>query len=132
MTTPLTISPAFARRLAVTRQRLSGLLPEPTPGNMLSVVRDLGCLQIDPINAVARSHLLVMFSRLGPYAVADLNKLIYEDRQLFEYWAHCASFVLTEDFQLFNHRMKRYPPREVSKTWLTQNEQLRTYIVSRI
>jgi len=132
MTAPLTITPTLARRLAVSRQRLSGPLPEPTTDNMLSVVRDLNCLQIDPINAVARSHLLVMFSRLGPYAVSDLNKLIYEDRQLFEYWAHCASFVLTEDFQLFDHRMKRYPQREVSKTWLTQNDKLRKYVVGHI
>ena len=64
----------------------------------MDVVRDLGCLQLDPISAVARSHLLVLWSRLGVYDLADLDRLIYEDRQLFEYWAHVASIVLTEDY----------------------------------
>lgn len=132
MPTPLTLSPTTARRLAIARQRLTGPLPEPTTDTMLSVVRDLGCVQIDPINAVARSHQLVMFSRLGPYDVADLNKFIYEDKQVFEYWAHCASFVLTEDFQLFQHRMQAYPQRPVSKKWLAENQKLKRYVLNNI
>ena len=63
-------------------------------------MRDLGCLQIDPISVVARSHLLVLWSRLGPYDVAHLDQLLWDDRSLFEYWAHAASIVLTEDFPI--------------------------------
>lgn len=132
MTTSLTLSPTTARRLAIARQRLAGPYPAPTPETMLSVARDLGCLQIDPINAVARSHLLVMFSRLGPYQIDDLNKLIYEDKHLFEYWAHCASFVLTEDFPLFQERMQRSPQRPASKAWLAQNLKLKKYVLNHI
>jgi hypothetical protein len=99
---------------------------------MLDVVRDIGCLQIDPISAVARSHLLVMFSRLGPYNVADLDKLIYEDKHLFEYWAHCASFVLTEDFPLFNALMRQYPTTERTRNWIKENEKLKRYVYNRI
>ncbi len=129
---PLTLSPQTVRRLAITRQRLTAPTPQPTGENMLSIARDLGCLQIDPINAVARSHLLVMFSRMGPYNVADLDKLIYEDKHLFEYWAHCASFVLTEDLPLFSPRMQRFPQRPVSKNWLAQNAKLRKYVYGQI
>ena len=50
------ISKINARRLAITRQRLSGDPAPATPAGIMEVVRDLGCLQLDPISAVARSH----------------------------------------------------------------------------
>jgi len=70
------ISPMLARRLAVTRQRLAGE-PRPSPGadGILDVVRDLGCLQLDPTSVVARSHLLELLSRLGTYDPAHLDAL---------------------------------------------------------
>lgn len=46
------ISLALARRLAITRQRLAGPRPAPGPAGLLEVARDLGCVQLDPINAV--------------------------------------------------------------------------------
>lgn len=104
-TSQLTISPETARQLVITRQHLNNT-PRPT---MLDVVRDLGCLQLDPISPVARSHQLVLWSRLGNYDLAELDKLLYEDRSLFEYWAHVASIVLTEDYPIHNYRMRGYP-----------------------
>src|SRR5262245_24943147 len=102
MTTSLRVlSPETARRLAVSRQRLAG--PRPTslqPGTMFDVIRDLGCVQLDPISVVARSHQLVLFSRLGKYDLAHLDKLLWEERRLFEYWAHAASIVLTEEYPI--------------------------------
>jgi uncharacterized protein YcaQ len=132
MNQTLTISPVTARRLAISRQHLAGPWPEPSRTAMLDLVRDLGCLQIDPISAVARSHLLVMASRLGPYPVAELEALIYEDRRLFEYWAHCASFVLTEDFPLFSPLMRRYPQSGRTRAWLQENARLKRYVLDRL
>ena len=67
---------------------------------MLAVCRSLRCLQLDPTNVVARTHLLVLFSRLGRFDPALLEQLAYDDRVLFEYWAHEASLVLSEDLPL--------------------------------
>jgi uncharacterized protein YcaQ len=61
-----TISATTARRLAITRQRLAGPSSKPNADGILDVVRDLGCLQLDPISVVAPSHQLVVFSRVGP------------------------------------------------------------------
>jgi uncharacterized protein YcaQ len=132
MTDILTISPLLARRLAITRQRLAGPTPKPDPVSMLDVTRDIGCLQLDPISVVARSHLLVMFSRLGPYEAAHLDKLLFEDRALFEYWAHCASIVLTEDYPLFSSLMRSFPWSDRTRQWVAQNEKLKRYALTRI
>ncbi len=131
------ISPVTARRLAITKQRLAGTRPAATPGGILEVVQDLRCLQLDPISAVARSHLLVLWSRLGGYDPADLDSLLWQERRLFEYWAHCASIVLTEDYQLHHAEMSRYgtgssPSARRLHAWMTENAPLRDRILAEI
>ena len=63
------ISPTVARRLALTRQRLAGPRPSDDETGIVDVVRDIGCLQIDPMRIVAPSHFLVLWSRLGNYDI---------------------------------------------------------------
>lgn len=102
------LSSTQARRLAVTRQRLAGPpLPADADG-IMQVMRDLGCVQLDPISAVARSHLLVLWSRIGAYDPAQLDLLLWRDRRLCEYWAHCASIVLTEHYPIHHTLMRHY------------------------
>ena len=78
----LRLSVTAARRLAIRAQRLDGPAPRGRPDReaILDVCRPLRCLQIDPTNVVARNHLLVVFSRLGPFDPALLEQLAYEDR----------------------------------------------------
>ena len=137
MTHICTLTLAQARRLAITRQRLAGPRPPANARGILNVVRDLGCLQIDPISAVARSPLLVLWSRLGAYDVAHLDKLLWRERRLFEYWAHCASIVPTEDYPIHHAMMRNYVAddslwsRRVRK-WIKDNDALRHAILTRI
>jgi uncharacterized protein YcaQ len=132
MTRLRTISPAVARRLAIQRQ---GLAAERLDG-IVGVVRRLGYLQLDPTNVVARSHLLVLWSRLGSFDRAELDRLIWEERRLFEYWAHKASIVLTEDYPIHESMMRAYrrdgPRNARYKEWLTKNAGLRRHIVSEL
>ncbi len=137
MTHPLIISPTLARRLALTRQRLAGPRPAADASGLMEVARDLGCLQLDPISVVARSHQLVLFSRVGPYELAHLDQLLWQERRLFEYWAHCASIVLTEDYPLHSRMMRAYPSgdsayRQRAREWIAQNQKLRRYILDRL
>jgi hypothetical protein len=85
-----------------------GLLqPPPQPAckaDVLATIRQIGILQIDTINVVARSPYLVLWSRLGQYQPAWLDELLAEGA-LFEYWAHAACFIPIEDFALFRGRM---------------------------
>ena len=68
-------------------------------------MRAIRCLQIDPLRAVERTQFLVLFSRLGKYDPALLRKTAYEEKFLFEYWAHAASYVLTEDYAIYKPHM---------------------------
>src|SRR5438093_7291913 len=83
------LSPAEARRLALGAQRL-GRARRATHAAILETVEHLGYLQLDPTNVVARNQLLVLWSRLGRFPVADLERLLWTDRSLFE----SISFIL--------------------------------------
>jgi uncharacterized protein YcaQ len=102
------VSPELARRLAITRQRLAEPRPSADATGILDVARDIGCLQLDPISAVARSHLLVLRSRVGNYDLAQLDQVLWQKRHLFEYWAHAASIVLTEDYPIHSAMMRSH------------------------
>ena len=132
-----TISPNLARQLAVASQQLSGPHASPALPTILSTIQQLGCLQIDPLNVVARSPLLVLWSRLGAYDVTALENLLWDDKNLFEYWAHAASIVLTEDFPLHHLRMVNYAAgKSVWETryrrWLKKNQSFHQYILEEL
>ena len=62
---------------------------------IFQTVKNLGCVQIDTLHVVQRSHYLVLWSRLGNFDPADFDRLVYAvaDRQLFEGWQHAASII---------------------------------------
>ena len=66
----------------------------------------IGCLQLDPVSAVARSPLLVLHARLGAVREAALERAAYVDRALFDAWAHEASLVATADLPLHRWAMR--------------------------
>jgi uncharacterized protein YcaQ len=97
-----------ARRLALHAQGLAVAPPRarPGPAEVEEVVRRIGCLQLDPVSAVARSPLLVLFARLGPFREAALEQAAYERRELFDAWAHEASLVSVADLPLHRWAMR--------------------------
>ena len=109
--TPRTVSLAHARRLALHAQGLAGARPPPAAGGpaaVAAVTQRIGCLQLDPVSAVARSPLLVLFARLGPLRDAALERAAYEQRALFDAWAHEASLVATADLPLHRWAMRTW------------------------
>jgi uncharacterized protein len=118
-----------ARRLAVRCQSLAGPAPEPGIDGVRQVLRHIRLLQLDSINVVARSHLLVLWNRLGRLDPADLDALLWRERWLFEYWAHAASIVLTEDYPIHSAMMRAAPRGDSMREWLEANAGFRRYVL---
>jgi uncharacterized protein YcaQ len=135
--TPIILSLPLARQLAVMAQCLDGDYETADKATMLTVIQQLGCLQIDPINVVARNPLLVLWSRLGPYGVADFEALLWQDKTLFEYWAHAASIVLAEDYPIHQIMMDKYGQSDSKwsqkvRQWAEANHLFRQYILDQL
>jgi uncharacterized protein len=134
MADDLRLSLGEARRLAVRSQHLAGAEPPAGLDGLRQVLRGLRVLQLDPVNVVARSHLLVLWSRLGAFDRTGLDALLWDERWLFEYWAHAASIVLTEDYPIHRVMMRQYGIAENSRMrgWLEANEAFRRYVLARL
>ena len=136
---PLTASIETVRRLVITKQHLAGKLPaRPTSEYFLSLVRDLGYVQWDPVSIVAPSHLLTFWARLGEFRPSALERILWTDKTLFEHWTPMASLVLSKDYPLFLSLMRRYPEsltrswgnhREGAKRFLSEHVDLRKRIL---
>jgi uncharacterized protein len=132
MAEELALSLDQARRLAVRSQYLAGPHPGMRLDGMRQVLRGLRVLQMDPVSVVARNQLLVLWSRLGGFDRADLDTLLWQERWLFEYWAHSASIVLTEDYPIHQLMMREYRVTAESAAhgaWLTANDDFRRYVL---
>jgi uncharacterized protein len=135
----LDLSLKEARRLAIGAQRLAGRPPRrATKQTVLDTIRHLGALQIDSISVVARSHHIVLWSRIGNHPQEWLYDLLGEDRAIFEYWAHAAAFVPIEMFPYFRRKMLRYQQLDSDgwssrgAEWLQENQELLDHVVTHI
>lgn len=116
------------RRLTVAKQRLAGRLSrKATSEDILSVVRDTCFIQWDPVDAVAPSHIIAFWSRLGDYRIPDLDRLLWEEKKLFLHWTPTASIVLTEDYPIYSSLMRRYP-ESLSKSWGGQMRRAKKFL----
>lgn len=121
-----------ARRIAVRAQ----LLERKRPADLISMVRHLTLLQLDPTSAIAPSADLVAWSRLGSlYSPRDLREAL-DDRRLFE---HTAIVRPAEDIALYRAHMKAWPGtgelrdwQAACRDWVLANDACRLDILSRL
>jgi uncharacterized protein YcaQ len=122
-----TVTRDVARRIAVRAQLLDG-----SARGVLETVSRLGFLQLDPIATVARPQHLVLWSRLGPFDMAELDRLLWVERKLFEWNAFIWPI---ESLPLIRARM-RQSRRAATSSWerrrrefLKQNGGFRRYVL---
>jgi uncharacterized protein len=115
-----------ARRIAVRAQ----LLDAPRPTELLTVVRHLTLLQIDPTAAIAPSADLVLWSRLGSaYQPAQLKQALEEDRTLFEFDALVRPM---SDVGLHLAVPSPYATSGTASAWIRENDRFRRDILERL
>ena len=117
------VSVEEARRIAVRAQLLDG-----SATDVLSIVRHLGFLQLDPISSVAPPQQLVLWSRLGVVDRDELDRLLWEERQLVEWNAFLWP---VEDLPLLKARMRRNdrPLDRHLRNYLKENASFRHYVL---
>ncbi len=115
-----TVSPRQARRLALVRAGLlkpdwSGL-PARAAGRGVrarraahAVIARFGYLQLDTVAvAGARSHAIVLLSRLKGFDPVLAEDLLQPGEPLFEYWGHEACWMPLERYPLFEFRRRAF------------------------
>jgi uncharacterized protein len=117
------VTPEEGRRIAVRAQALDG-----SADGVLETVRRLGFLQMDPISTVAPPQYLVLWSRLGPYEREELDRLVWEKRQLVEWDAFLWP---AEDLPALKAWMRRTdrPLDRRHIAFLTENASYRRYVL---
>lgn len=118
-----------AQRIAVRAQLLDG-----SATGVLDTVRRIGFLQLDPTARVERTHWLVLWSRLGEFDRAELERLLWEERALFEWVAFIHP---VEALPALRARMKRWPLGDTAwptraRDWLAANASFRRYVLAEL
>jgi uncharacterized protein YcaQ len=122
-----TVTVEQARRIAVRAQLLDG-----SAQGVLDTVRRLGSLQIDPIATVATPQELVLWSRLGPYDRTELDRLLWDERRLFEWDAFLwplESLPLVRALQRRQRRASRYAHERRRRAFLRENAGFARYVL---
>ncbi len=105
MTALLKIRNRDARRLWLSAQ---GLAASPTGTlDLPTVIRDLGFVQLDTVQIVARAHHHILWSRNQNYREPMLNQHMAEHRHVFEHFTHDASVIPMEYYPMWRRQFQR-------------------------
>lgn len=97
-----------ARRLFLDRHLL--LRPQAGSGkgaDLAGLLTDLGFVQVDSVNTLARAHDLILWSRRGQYRPKALDHAVARDRTGFEHWTHDAAVVPMQFYPMWRLKFER-------------------------
>src|SRR5690606_15623621 len=93
---------------------------------VLDFVRQVGCVQYDPIDVCGKNAELVLQSRIQGFTKSMLYELLYEDRILVDYPDKNLAIIPVEDWPYFERyreaarqHAKRYPEMKalIEQVW---------------
>ncbi len=97
-----------ARRLFLDRH----LLLKPGSGtgrgaDLDGVLDELGFVQVDSVNTLARAHDLILWSRRGQFRPRALEQLVARHRTAFEHWTHDAAVIPMQFYPMWRLKFAR-------------------------
>ncbi len=130
-----TLGAAQARRIALAAQGFTRARPAAVSARHVHrAMERLGVLQIDSVNVFARSHYLPLFSRLGAYDPALLDRIfLSRTTHYVEYIAHEATFIPIDDWPLWRFRMDAFRDRwSGDDSWTSNNRRTLTWVMDEL
>jgi uncharacterized protein YcaQ len=102
-----TVSVAEIRRRVVQAQGYASRPRTGTAAEVLATIRRVGCIQLDSVSTVERSHRIALGARIGAYPEPSISRLLRTGK-VFEYWAHEACLLPVEDYPMHRWRMATF------------------------
>lgn len=94
-----TLTPEQLKLITLNSQGLTQNIPFGTgKAAVLNALQHLGYIQIDTLSMVERAHHHTLWTRIPDFRTDDLEELV-EERKVFEYWFHAASYLPMQDFR---------------------------------
>lgn len=128
-----------ARRIATAAQGFAERGPRGpvTRAHLRRLIERIQVLQLDSVSVAVRAHYAPVFSRLGPYDRAVLDRAAWSHsarapRLLVEYWAHEAALMSVDDWPLLRWRMREYTHGRWGTEIVKKNSRLSDEIVAAV
>ena len=96
----------------------NGLLAPPTGAlDVLGIVKCLGFVQLDTIQNITRAHHHILWSRNQNYREGGLERLLAQDRSVFEHFTHDASVLPVDLYPMWQWQYARMGAKVRSHAW---------------
>ncbi|MCA0386338.1 MAG: winged helix DNA-binding domain-containing protein [Firmicutes bacterium] len=109
------ISKSDARKFLLTKHHLYGKKVLRGKEDILAFIRQVGCLQYDPIDVCGKNAELVLQSRIKNFLKSDLYDLLYQERALVDYFDKNLAIFPIEDWPYFAREREMYAEKGRSK-----------------
>ncbi len=97
-----------ARKFLLRKQGLLGEYRFRGKEGILEYIRQAGCIQFDPIDVCGKNAELVLQSRIQGFTKEMLYELLYEDRQLIDYFDKNLAILPVTDWKYFERIREAY------------------------
>lgn len=118
MKNELTLTKNQARRFLLLKHGLLGNHRFTGKQGVLDFIRQVGCIQFDPVDVCGKNPELVLQSRVKGFTKQMLYELLYNDRELVDYFDKNLSIFPVKDWPWF----ERY--REQHRNWERSHKEI--------
>lgn len=104
MMSPIKLTKKQARQFILLKQGLLGNYKFIGEKGVCKYIKQAGCIQFDPIDVCGKNAELVLQSRVEGFSKEMLDKLLYSDRKLMDYFDKNMSILSLEDWKYFSRQ----------------------------